>query len=234
MLRARRRRQDLPGGRVRRRRSSRRCGTSAFGVEPGEVVSLIGESGSGKSTIGRMILRLTSVSSGVIAFDGTDISVLKGARAARTTTAASRACSRIRSAPATRSSRSTACSTRSSTLLRRDRRDGVGRARRRPRWSRSASMAGDRCSTSTRTSSPAASSSGCSSRGRCCSTSGSWSPTRSSACSTPRPASTSSTSWRDLKARGLGVLFVTHDLSLGNYISDRTIVLRRGAGRRDG
>ena len=32
----------------------------------------------------------------------------------------------------------------------------------------------------------------------------------------------------DLKERGLGILFVTHDLSLGNYISDKTIILRRG------
>lgn len=32
----------------------------------------------------------------------------------------------------------------------------------------------------------------------------------------------------DLKGRGLGILFVTHDLSLGNYISDRTIILRHG------
>jgi peptide/nickel transport system ATP-binding protein len=32
----------------------------------------------------------------------------------------------------------------------------------------------------------------------------------------------------DLKAGGLGVLFVTHDLSLGNYISDQAIILRRG------
>jgi ABC-type oligopeptide transport system ATPase subunit len=32
----------------------------------------------------------------------------------------------------------------------------------------------------------------------------------------------------DLKARGLGILFITHDLSLGNYISDRTIILRHG------
>ena len=32
----------------------------------------------------------------------------------------------------------------------------------------------------------------------------------------------------DLRARGLGVLFVTHDLALGNYISDRTVILRRG------
>jgi oligopeptide/dipeptide ABC transporter ATP-binding protein len=33
----------------------------------------------------------------------------------------------------------------------------------------------------------------------------------------------------DLRSRGLGVLFITHDLSLGNYISDRTIILRHGA-----
>ena len=32
----------------------------------------------------------------------------------------------------------------------------------------------------------------------------------------------------DLKARGLCVLFITHDLSLGYYISDRTMVLRKG------
>jgi ABC-type oligopeptide transport system ATPase subunit len=32
----------------------------------------------------------------------------------------------------------------------------------------------------------------------------------------------------DLKARGLGILFITHDLSLGNYISDKTVILRRG------
>ncbi|MFJ2032557.1 ATP-binding cassette domain-containing protein [Streptosporangium sp. NPDC087985] len=32
----------------------------------------------------------------------------------------------------------------------------------------------------------------------------------------------------DLKSRGLGVLFVTHDLSLGNYISEQTVVLYRG------
>ncbi|HEY9525281.1 MAG TPA: ABC transporter ATP-binding protein [Thermopolyspora sp.] len=45
----------------------------SFGVAPGEVVSLIGESGSGKSTIGRMILGLTSISAGRITFDGVPI-----------------------------------------------------------------------------------------------------------------------------------------------------------------
>jgi peptide/nickel transport system ATP-binding protein len=33
----------------------------------------------------------------------------------------------------------------------------------------------------------------------------------------------------DLKARGLGILFITHDLSFGNYISDKTVILRRGS-----
>ncbi|MEO3814761.1 ATP-binding cassette domain-containing protein [Sphaerisporangium sp. B11E5] len=48
-------------------------GGVSFDVRPGEVVSLIGESGSGKSTIGRMILGLTSVTSGTISFDGTPV-----------------------------------------------------------------------------------------------------------------------------------------------------------------
>jgi peptide/nickel transport system ATP-binding protein len=32
----------------------------------------------------------------------------------------------------------------------------------------------------------------------------------------------------ELKPKGLGVLFITHDLSLGNYISDKVVILRRG------
>lgn len=50
----------------------------SFDVQDGEVVSLIGESGSGKSTIGKMILRLTSISTGSILYDGVDVSTLKG------------------------------------------------------------------------------------------------------------------------------------------------------------
>jgi ABC-type oligopeptide transport system ATPase subunit len=52
----------------------------SFDVRPGEVVSLIGESGSGKSTIGKMILRLLSTSRGAITFDGKDIASLEGRR----------------------------------------------------------------------------------------------------------------------------------------------------------
>jgi len=49
----------------------------SFDVKDGEVISLIGESGSGKSTIGKMILRLITISSGKIIFNGVDISTLK-------------------------------------------------------------------------------------------------------------------------------------------------------------
>jgi peptide/nickel transport system ATP-binding protein len=52
----------------------------SFEVAPGAVLSLIGESGSGKSTIGRMILRLARVTRGTITFDGGDISKLDGRR----------------------------------------------------------------------------------------------------------------------------------------------------------
>ncbi|HEV2778317.1 MAG TPA: ATP-binding cassette domain-containing protein [Actinophytocola sp.] len=52
----------------------------SFTLGAGEVVSLIGESGSGKTTIGRMILRLTPVSAGTITLDGQDVSALRGSR----------------------------------------------------------------------------------------------------------------------------------------------------------
>ena len=48
----------------------------SFGVGTGEVVSLIGESGSGKSTIGRMVLGLSRATAGTISFDGRDIAQL--------------------------------------------------------------------------------------------------------------------------------------------------------------
>jgi peptide/nickel transport system ATP-binding protein len=50
----------------------------SFEIQEGEVTSLIGESGSGKSTIGKMILGLISISSGAIICDGVNVSSLKG------------------------------------------------------------------------------------------------------------------------------------------------------------
>ncbi len=52
----------------------------SFNVHDREVVSLIGESGSGKSTIGKMILRLISKSGGTIEYNGLDIAELKGSQ----------------------------------------------------------------------------------------------------------------------------------------------------------
>ncbi len=46
----------------------------SFGVKEGEVFGLIGESGSGKTTIARLVLGLEEATSGSITFDGTSIS----------------------------------------------------------------------------------------------------------------------------------------------------------------
>ena len=45
----------------------------SFSVQVGQAVSIIGESGSGKSTIARLLSRLTIPTSGAILFDGQDI-----------------------------------------------------------------------------------------------------------------------------------------------------------------
>ncbi|MBF8379002.1 dipeptide ABC transporter ATP-binding protein [Alicyclobacillus mali] len=51
----------------------------SFQVKPGETLGIVGESGCGKSTTGRMIMRLTAPTSGKIILDGQDITHAKGA-----------------------------------------------------------------------------------------------------------------------------------------------------------
>ena len=52
----------------------------SFEVYPGETLGIVGESGCGKSTTGRAIVRLETPTAGSVIFDGTDISTLsKGA-----------------------------------------------------------------------------------------------------------------------------------------------------------
>ncbi|MCW3138372.1 MAG: ABC transporter ATP-binding protein, partial [Methanophagales archaeon] len=50
----------------------------SFEIKEGKTLGLVGESGCGKTTVGRTILRLTNPTEGKIIFDGRDITSLNG------------------------------------------------------------------------------------------------------------------------------------------------------------
>lgn len=52
----------------------------SFRIEKGKTLGLVGKSGSGKSTIARLVLRLIDPTSGCIRFNGSDITRLNGHR----------------------------------------------------------------------------------------------------------------------------------------------------------
>jgi ABC-type oligopeptide transport system ATPase subunit len=197
-----------------------------FSVQPGEVVSLIGESGSGKSTIGKLVLRLLRVTHGTIVFNGVDIATLEGRRLKEYYADVQGVFQDPFSSynPIFKADRVF-------TMLRGEYFSGLSAAEWRTKVERSLEAVslnpGDVL--------------------------GKY-PHQLSGGQLQRMLiarallldirllvadeiiSMLDASTRidvlnllgDLKARGLGILFITHDLSLGNYISDRAVILRRG------
>jgi peptide/nickel transport system ATP-binding protein len=198
----------------------------SFAVQPGEVVSLIGESGSGKSTIGKMILRLIKVTRGSITFDGKDISALAG----RDLKSYYGDVQGVFQDPFS-SYNPIFKADRVFTMLRHEYFGGLSSAE----WSSKLEKSLDAVSLNPGD------------------VLGKY-PHQLSGGQLQRMLiaralmldirllvadeiiSMLDASTRidvlnllgDLKARGLGILFITHDLSLGNYISDKTMILRRG------
>ena len=71
----------ITGGILQRKRGDvRAVDDVSFTIRRGETLGLVGESGCGKTTVGRVVLRLLEPTGGRILFDGVDITALRGRR----------------------------------------------------------------------------------------------------------------------------------------------------------
>ena len=199
----------------------------SFGVRSGEVVSLIGESGSGKSTVGKMILRLLRTTGGAITYDGADIATLQGRKlkeyyadvqgvfqdpfsSYNPIFKASRVFAMLRSEYFSGLSRSewTAKLEKSLEAVSLEPADVLGKYPHQLSGGQLQRMLIARALLL---------------------------DIRLLVADEIISMLDASTRidvlnlLAELKARGLGILFITHDLSLGNYISDTTVILRRGS-----
>ena len=199
----------------------------SFRVGAGEVVALIGESGSGKSTVGKMILHLLRPTGGRISFDGFDISGLEGRQlkeyyrdvqgvfqdpfsSYNPIFKADRVFSLVRNAyfPSTASSRWQAKLESALEAVNLNPADVLGKYPHQLSGGQLQRMLIARAlllDIRLLVADEIISMLDASTRIDVLNLLG------------------------ELKTRGLGILFITHDLSLGNYISDRAVIMRRGA-----
>ena len=65
--------KHFPAGGALRRSKLHAVDDVSFALEPGRITALAGESGSGKSTVARLLLRLYAPTTGSVVFDGQDV-----------------------------------------------------------------------------------------------------------------------------------------------------------------
>ena len=74
----------------------------SFAVPQGQTLGLVGESGCGKSTTGRLVLRLLEATSGTVRFHGDDVRHVERVASCASCGARCRSCSRTRTRRSTR------------------------------------------------------------------------------------------------------------------------------------